>query len=182
MRPRTSIFTLCLASFLSAGCVSGPRNPFSTLLTSNAPEDAYWVEVRGLDEDGWSLLNGSYTLSPYGKAGTHFMPRPDRVRVDWNYDSPPARRAEFQVKGVVPDDLIRGGIVVIIEGETASLGWMDCRNGRVFRDRTGCTMGGALAEAGYEAVLERPPVRLPDTPRPKKIEWEDQAEPAGADS
>ena len=172
---------LCLAALLSGGCASGPRNPFSTLLTSNAPEPAYWVEVRGLDEDGWSLLNGSYTLDPYHKAGTHFMPRPDRVRVDWNYGNPPARRAEFQVKGVVPDDLIRGGIVVIIEGETASLGWMDCRNGRVFRDH-GCTMGGVLTEPSYEQILTRKGAPISDTPRPKKIEWEDQDEPAGADS
>ena len=170
------LMSIAACSTLLQGCAT--REEFRTILYSIAPGTAYHVEVTGLDGPSRSMLNGAIELPPHTIRRTSLgkMEPPERILVEWNYDSPPARSAELEVRGrLPPEGLGNGGIVVLIEGEEASLAWLYCAPGRSFhpRGKDYCTRGGSLAEPGYEdAILDFAPPIVPvedRAPIPEKV-------------
>lgn len=184
MRGRDALLVLAACS-AGSGCAlfGGQDAEYSAvILYSIAENAAYHVKaysVEGNDSRG-SGLGGALELMPYTMRRSTFWggEPPRRIRLEWNYDSPPARYAEFDTASWYPENgLGTGGIVLLITGRDARIGWMQCPKGGVFTVRSAeCTPGGALADPVYaNAIPKRDPLPVPvekREPVPKRIPQE----------
>ena len=189
MTVRNAALVLVVACSTLSGCIfsSGRSSEYSAvILYSIAEGDAYHVEAYELqiDEARGSGLGGAIRLTPYTMRRFTFWggDPPQRIRLEWNYDSPPARSAEFDTTDWYPEEgLGPGGIVLLVTGEEAEIGWMQCPRGAVFTVRSPeCTPGGALADPVYASAIAKPePLPTPVADRdpvpervPQDPEWE----------